>query len=481
MSIKKELVSGIIYTAISKYSGIAISLVITAVLSRILSPDDFGTVAIATVIIAFFSIFTDMGLSPAIIQNKSLSKADLSNIFSFTLWIGTVLTVSFFISSWLIGSYYNNKTLVTICQLLSINLFFASLNIVPNALLYKNKEFKYIAIRSLIIQTIGGGVGISAALLGAGMYALVINPILSSIFIFLISFRKYPQKANYTLGLQTIKKIFSYSAYQFLFNIINYFSRNLDKILIGKYLGMNQLGYYEKSYRLMMLPLQNITQVITPVMHPVLSDYQNDLNQLAVSYEKIIRLLAFIGFPLSIFLLFTSEELILILFGQQWEPSIPVFRILALTVGTQVILSSSGSIFQAASDTKSLFICGVFSSSLNIIGIYLGVFVFNSLESVAWCILIAFTINFIQCYWQMYNITFKRKFLVFMKQIVPAIILSIIIYIAMSLLCDLEIISKTNIYIKFAFKSVIYIAITIIFIQLTNEYDFSKHIKRKMH
>src|SRR5699024_4389501 len=108
-----------------------------------------------------------------------------------------------------------------------------------------------------------------------------------------------------TWGIPSIRKIFKFSAYQFIFNIINYFSRNLDKLLIGKYMGMSPLGYYEKSYRLMMLPLQNITHVITPVMHPIFSDYQHDLNHLAGAYEKIIRLLAFIGLPLSVFLWFS--------------------------------------------------------------------------------------------------------------------------------------------------------------------------------
>ena len=131
-------------------------------------------------------------------------------------------------------------------------------------------------------------------------------------------------------------------------------------------MGMSDLGYYEKSYRLMMLPLQNIAQVITPVMHPIFSDFQNDKGKLLSSYEHIVRFLAFIGLPLSALLFFTAEEVTIIIFGNQWMPSVPVFRILSLSVGIQIILSSSGSIFQAAGDTRSLFVCGVFSSVLNI-------------------------------------------------------------------------------------------------------------------
>lgn len=399
-NLKQQLFSGVFYTALAKYSGIIISLVVAGVLARLLSPDDFGIVAIATVIIAFFSIFTDMGISPAIIQDKTLTEHELSDIFSFTLWMGIGLSVLFFAASWPIAAYYDSPILRILCQLLCVNLFFASANIVPNALFYKNKEFKFIALRSFGIQMASGAAAVTAALSGAGLYALIISPILSSILIFGISIKRYPQHASLTLGLKAIRKIFSYSAYQFLFNVINYFSRNLDKLLIGKYMGMSQLGYYEKSYRLMMLPLQNITQVITPVMHPIFSDYQNDLQRLGSAYERIMRLLAFIGIPLSVLLFFTAKEVTLIIFGDQWLPSVPVFRILTLSVGVQIILSSSGSIFQAAGDTRSLFICGLFSSLLNVSGMLLGIFWFGTLEAVAWCIVITFCINFIQCYFE---------------------------------------------------------------------------------
>lgn len=468
-NIKKELFSGVFYTAIAKYSSIIIALVVTGVLSRLLTSNDFGIVAIATVIISFFNIFTDIGLSPAIIQKKELSEKDLSNIFSFTLWTGIGISILFFLFSWLIGSYYESSILTTLCQLLAINLFFASANIVPNALFYKNKEFKFIAIRTLFIQVSAGIISIVVALMGGGLYALLINPILSSILLFVISFRRYPQKACFTLGLSTIKKIFSYSAYQFMFNIINYFSRNLDKLLIGKYMGMSPLGYYEKSYRTMMLPLQNITQVITPVMHPIFSDYQNDLHKLAHSYEKIVRILSFIGFPLTVLLYFTASEIIHILYGGQWQPSIPVFEILALSVGIQVVLSSSGAIFQAANDTKSMFICGVFSATLNVTGIAIGVFFMKSLEAIAWCLCITFTINFIQCYWMMYRVTLKRNLFLFFRQIISPFIVSSIVAIALYLITQL--LNEQHIFISLIIKSTVFIAIFICYIQLTKEYN----------
>lgn len=476
-STKKQLLSGVFYTAIAKYSGIVISLVIAGILARLIEPEDFGVVAIATVIISFFGIFSDLGIAPAIIQYKELSIKDLSNIFSFTLWLGLSMSILFFFCSWPISHFYQNKTLQIICQLLSLNLFFAAANIVPNALLYKDKEFKFIAYRSLIIQISGGSLAIFAAFWGAGLYALIINPILSSILLFIISYRKKPQKLSRTWGIQSMRKILRFSSYQFMFNVINYFSRNLDKLLIGKYMNMVSLGYYEKSYRLMMLPLQNITHVISPVMHPIFSDFQNDLLRLSTSYNKVVRFLAYIGFPLSVLLWFCSREIVLIIFGEQWIPSVPIFQILSLSVGVQVILSTSGSIFQAANDTKSLFVCGLFSTLLNIIGILSGIFFFKTLEAVAWCICITFTINFIQCYIWMFNITFKQSSLIFWKQFLSPILLTGIL---IACLFPVHHILNLSIYINLLLKGCVFIVVYLTYIQISGEYNIINLIKSKI-
>ena len=474
-TLKQQLVSGVFYTALAKYSGIIISLVVVGVLSRLLSPDDFGVAAIATVIIGFFSLFTDMGLGAAVIQKKELTPTDLSDIFSFTVWMGIGISLLFFVAAWPIADYYGNPLLRPLCQWLSVNLLFASVNIVPNALFYKNKEFKFIALRSFALQMAGGAAAVVVALAGGGLYALIVNPILSSALIFAISYKRYPQRLRLTTGMGVIRKVFSYSAYQFLFNIINYFSRNLDKLLIGKYMGMAPLGYYEKSYRLMMLPLQNITQVITPVMHPIFSDYQDDKQRLGASYERIVRLLAFIGLPLSVVLLFTARELTLIIFGDQWLPSVPVFQILTLSVGIQIIVSSSGSIFQASGDTRSLFVCGLFSSVLNVAGMLLGIFYFGTLEAVAWCITTTFTINFVQCYWQMYRVTLRRSGWLFARQLLSPLVLSAI---CVAVLLPLNrVLGEGNIFVTLVAKGLVFLIIFGGYIQATKEYDIVGKVK----
>lgn len=474
-STNKQLTSGVLYTAIAKYSGMFISLGVVGVLSRTIPKADFGTVAIATVFIAFFNIFSDLGIGPGIIQNQSLEKRDLSNIFSLSMWIGIVLSSLFFVGSTLIADFFNDPTLINICRILSVNLLFASLNIVPNALLVKAKRFRFIAFRTLIVQATCGTIAVISALNGAGIYALLVNPIGSSVIIFFINLKQNPQRLRLTFGIESMRKIFAYSMYQFFFNLINFASRNLDKLLIGKYLGNIKLAYYDKSYMLMMLPLQNITHVISPVMHPIFAEYQNDIKHIATSYEKVIRFLAFIGFPLSVLLFFIASELILLIFGPLWVDSIPVFKIFTISVGIQIILSTSGSIFQASNATKMLFICGLISTIFNVIAISIGLFIFNTAEAIATSVVISFTLNFILCFVLMYKMTFKLSMITFWKQLVSPLVLAVIMIFALYAVS--LILVEANIIISLIIKGSLFLVIFFLYVQYTKEFNIIGKIK----
>lgn len=475
-SLKKQLSSGIFYTAIAKYAGVVMSIVITGVLSHLLTPEDFGTVIPVTVIVTFFSILGDVGIGPAVIQYKSLSTRSIDSIFTVTLLLGGFLSILFFSLSWIIAAIYNSDILVPLCQILSLSLFFSCANVVPNALLYRNKQFKYLAFRSLIVQFLSGILAIISAFWGFAFYALVIQSIMSSACMFFISYRKQPLRfILFSIDWSPLKEIFSFLSYQFLFNIFNYFSVNLDKLLINKYLGADFLGYYDKSYKLMQMPLQNIPFVITPVMHPIFSDMQNDLNKMCFYYSKIVRFMAFIGFPLSIFLFFSGSDLIYIIFGDQWGDSVPVFKILALSIGFQFILYTSGSIFQSSGYTKYLFLSGVLSTITIVLAIFIGLFYFKSIESIGLFLLLAFVINFFQTYVIMYCFLFNTTLLLFLRLLVSPLFLSMILA---CVLFVTESMLHVSIFPSLLIKSFISLIVYCLYIQLTGTYNLSQLVRK---
>jgi PST family polysaccharide transporter len=429
MSIKKQFISGTIYVAVTKYSGIAIGLLITAILSRLLTPDDYGTVAIVGVLVVFFNLLGELGIGPSIIQKKDLTQRDINSVFSFTVLVGSVLATIFLSISPLISRFYGQPILRNLAVFFSANILFACVNIVPNAMLLKEKQFKFLMYRQLSVQLICGALGIAAALMNWGVYALLVHSVSSGVLTFGANYFHRPIHPA-KVRMSSLRKIASYSLYQFLFGFINYFSRNLDKLLIGKFLSPAALGYYEKSYRLMLLPVGNLTHVLTPAIQPFFSEFQDDKQRIYNSYLKIVSLLALTGFPLSVFLHFAAPQLILLVFGDQWDASIPIFQILAWSVGIQMVLSSAGSIFQAANDTRRLFRAGFLSAILMTGGICAGIFCFNSLEAVAYALLCAFTINFFQCFYILIAQTLKQDLMPFFSRLFVPLLMAGITLIA---------------------------------------------------
>lgn len=353
--VKKDILSGVWYSAIAKYSGIVIGIIVSMILARILSPWQFGTVAIATIFISLFSTLTTVGLSPAIVQDKTIDNKELASINTFTFLVAVILTGIYLLSVPLILSFYEDYAdLSNILYLLSLNIFFSVSGIVPNAMFLKNKQFKYIGIRTLIIQFAVGIISVVGALWGMGTYALLVNPILGSILLFAMCFYVYPIGLG-RISKKALRKVVSFSFYQMLFNTTYLLYRNIDKIFIGKCFGASPLGYYEKSYRLMMLPLENISGVISPVLHPVLSEYQDDPQYIWSAYLKLIAALAEIGSLLTVVIYFCSDSLIVMFYGEQWRPAIPMFKILSLSVGLQIIQSPIGAILQSVNKVKGLF------------------------------------------------------------------------------------------------------------------------------
>lgn len=414
-SVKKELFSGVIFTALGKYSYVIINFLITAILARLLTPTDFGIVAIAMVIINFFSMLSDMGIGPAVIQNKELKKRDLESIYSLTIYIGLFLSLLFFLLGPVFSKFYDNEQLLPIVQLFSISIIFHCIDIVPHNLIIKEKRFSFIAYSNVIIQVICGGVSILSACLGLGVYSLLVQPILSSILVFWVDVSQYRLRVSFIVHKECIRKIFSYSLYQFLFSFINYFSRNLDKLVVGRVFGVSDLGYYEKSYRLMMLPVGNLSHVITPAIQPIFSEFQDNKDLLFQRSIRFMKLFVFLGFPISAFLFFCSKEIILISFGEQWYGAIPVFRILALSVGFQMIFSPQGAFFQSANAVKEMFYCGIATAIFNVIAVVVGCILYKDIEILSWMIVLSYIIALFVTYYVLIKKVFCSSFISFLK------------------------------------------------------------------
>jgi PST family polysaccharide transporter len=467
-STKKVFIKGISYIALANYSGIVISLVITAILARLLPPSDFGTVAVATVFIAFFSLLSDMGIGPAIVQFKELTLWNLKNIFGFTFWLGIILGSLLFLISPFIASFFNNRILINICRILSFQVFFITLNIVPNALLLKEKRFDIIAFRRISIQLFCGIIAIYAAYNGFNIYSLLISPVLGIILEFIVNLYFNRLRMNIFFEIQSIRQIFSYSMYQFLFNFINYFGRNLDKLLIGKYLNLYQLGFYEKSYRLMLLPVQNITGVISPVLHPILSDFQKTPDKIYKAYMKLTQILANIAFPVAVILFFTATELILLIFGNQWGEAIISFKILSVSIALQIPMVTGGTILQSINRTKLLFILGAINVIIAIFGLFLSIYFYSTIEAISVAFVITAFVSFINTFAAI-AYAFRENILRILRIFYLPLLCYCIQFVVLYLV-SIYIITTDSLWFSFIEKVFVWGIMTLIYFQWFTEY-----------
>lgn len=470
---KRELISGTFYIGISKYAGILSQIVITAILARLLTPQDYGIITIAMIFIAFFNVLSDVGIGVAIIQRKDLTKTDFNHLFSITVYIGIVLAVIFFCMSKFISNIYDNSQLLYVCRLLSLLILFTCLKIVPMNLLYREKKFKYIAFTNFSVQILCGLAAIVTAYWGWGVYALVLSSILSSLLLCIIYSFKYHCHFNLKIDFSPIKKIYSYSIYNFAGAIFIFLIQNIDKLLVGKYIGTKQLGFYEKSFNLVFLPINNITFVITPVLHPLFSEFQNNLRELSNKYFKIVESLAYVSFPLSVFLYFASEEIILIFYGNQWITAIEPFKIMSISVSLLILDTTVGAIYNSANETKRGFFTMLIMSAIMIIAICAAIFGWGTIVSVAYAFLIA---RMITTLINFYSLThgLEGKFADFISHIYKPASIALILFILTFIYNTY--IYNDNLLISLIIKFIVWLGTSLLLIQWIGGYKILKII-----
>lgn len=459
-----SLKNAALINAISKYSVVIMNLFFTAILARLLSPSDYGVVAILTVFTNFFVIFCDMGIGTAVIQNKKLTDEDHNNIFSFSLIIGIGLAVLFSLFSIVIVHMYKNTIYYTLGPVLSLSLMFNTFNMVPNALLMKEKRFMMAGVRKVVANIISYVTAIILAYLGFSYYAIVFQSVSSAVVIFLWNLKGVNLKIGRVKIFDSVRKVLGFSIYQFLFSIINYFTRNLDNLMSGYFFGQETLGYYDKAYRLMRYPVENLTNVITPSIQPILSDYQDDAEYIYKKYSQILKLLTLASIFISVFCFFASEEVVILFFGDQWYKSVESFHILSLSLIFQIVNGFSGSIYQSVNKTKQMFFAGVINSVILITAIIIGI-ILGSIEMLALSYTIGFIIMFFVNQFMLSKFCFSKSFFILMKEIWKEGIIFAVMFGVMYFVPTLN-----NLILSATLKFSVCIVIYIIMLIITKEY-----------
>jgi O-antigen/teichoic acid export membrane protein len=343
------------------------------VLSRLLRPEDFGLVALAAAVSTFAILFRDLGTAPAIIQKPSLDEPTKSAAFWLNAGFGVALGLALAVIAPLLARLMDAPRVTGLLLVLAITFPIAGTSIVHQALLERASSFGVIARIEIVSLVIGFAVAIIAALAGAGPYSLVFQTVTVAALTTIQLFVSAPWKPSASISLERIQDLWGFSRDMLAFNLLNYFARNADALIIGKFLGPASLGVYSLAYKTMLFPLHNLTFVATRALFPVMSRQQSDVPNIASMYLRSISVITFFTAPLMVGLFVLREPFVDALFGSSWHAVADVIAWLAPIGFIQSIVSASGTVFMALGRTKTMLRVTMVSSSLHVLGFFIGV------------------------------------------------------------------------------------------------------------
>ncbi len=369
-----DTVRGLKWSTISRISQQGLQYVSTIILVGVLSPDDFGLMAMSMIVIGFLDIFKDFGTSSAIIKEENPSNDLKCSLFWVNVGFGVLIFIIIYFTSPFLAELFNSGRVKSVLQILSLSFLITGLSIQQKALLEKELSFQILSLIELFSSAIAFLVALYLALNGFGVWSLVwqvlSNTFLNAVLIWIFS----NWKPEFILKFSELRKITAYSSNLVGFNLINYFARNGDYFLIGKFLGEYALGHYYLAYRIMLYPLRNITTVISRVIFPAFSKIQHDNSKLRDAYIKITNSIAIITFPMMAGIAFVSFNFTEAFFGANWDTVLvaQIIIILAPVGALQSVISTVGNIYQVKGKTDWMFKWSLFSSTVTLIGFVIG-------------------------------------------------------------------------------------------------------------
>lgn len=370
--IKKRSVRGGAVTMATQASKFIIGMGSTAILARLLSPQDYGLYGMVTALIGLAGVFNDMGLSAATVQKPEINHKQVSTLFWINVGLGTSIMLVVAVLAPFVAWFYKEPRLTLITLAMSIAFLFSGLTVQHKALLERQMRFTSLATMEMTSMIVSILTGVVSAWLGSGYWALV-HMQLAGVFTFMVGvWLACGWRPGLPAKQSGVRSMLKFGTNLTGFNILNYGSRNLDNILIGRVWGAGALGLYAKAYSLMMLPLQQINSPITSVAVPSLSRLSSEPEEFRNHYLKALSLITTLTMPVVLLLLILATEIIELVLGPQWREVAVIFQLLGLSAFVQPITNTSGWLYISRGRSDWMFKWGVFASSFLVLSFFVG-------------------------------------------------------------------------------------------------------------
>lgn len=360
------------WIATAQAAKIATQFISVAVLARLLTPHDYGLIAMVFVVGNLVSLLRDMGTAAAIVQDPELTQETTNAVFWINVGLGLILCVGLLAFSGVIAHAFRNDEVRPLLWVLAPSFPITSVGAVPRALLERKSAFSIVASIEITVAVLGFIVTAFSAWLGAGAMSFIYGTLAMAVVSTTAMWIASKWMPNKPAGSDRLRRLLTFSGNLSAFNFINYFARNADSFVIGRYLGAAALGIYSNAYKVMLFPLQNMTYVANRALYPVMCRLENPAEMRSL-YMKSVSLIALLTAPLMAGIFVLREPFIDVFLGRRWHEAAAILQWLAPIGFVQSIVSTTGTVYMVRGRTDVLLQIGVFNAALQVISFFIGV------------------------------------------------------------------------------------------------------------
>lgn len=337
MSLRSQVLSGLFWTGGARVLSQILTWAITLVVIRLLSPGDYGLLAMASVFMSFLVMMAEAGLGTALIQAPDVDELKLRRIFGAVILIDAALFLLQFAAAPAIAHFFAEERLVLIIRVLAVQFLLNIFTVIPGALLSRKLDFKRQSIIGLAGAACGSLSTLGLALSGYGVWALIIGTLvgagIAGLAINVVApFLKWPD-----FSFKDLRRVVMYGGQVTAARLLWFLYSQADMLIAGKLLGKELLGFYSVSMHLASLPTQKVSSIVNQVAFPAFAKTQHDPDQAALYLLKAVRILSFVGFPVLWGMSSVAPELVTVVLGSKWDPAIFPLQALSLVMVLRII------------------------------------------------------------------------------------------------------------------------------------------------
>lgn len=364
---------GAALTVASQLAKVGLTFLTTVVVARVLSADEYGVVAMVAPVTGFLMLFQSLGLGQAVVQSKELSYEQTNAMFWLNMAASAAVALAMVALAPGVWLFYDDPRPAYIVAASAVTVILSGLRLQHSALLTREMRFGALSLNEIIVAGATAAGTIALAFLLESYWALwgggVIGAVVSTIAIWRVS----KWRPRFGFDLKGTRDLVRVGADFTGFDVVNFFARNMDNVLIARFWGSSEVGLYDRSYKLMLLPLQNFNWPLRRVAVPALLRLQGEPARYRHAFLRVIRAISLATVPGIAAAAIASQEVIAVLLGGKWLAAGPIFFWLSLAGVTQPMTSALGWLFITSHRSRAMFHWGVFSSAVTVASFFVGI------------------------------------------------------------------------------------------------------------